>query len=528
MAPTEPPMPATTSDDAADDVRGTRVAAPTAIASRRTRPYVLGTAAFLLALLVRLIPILRGGGLRGYGSYDDSVYYASAVGLVHGRLPYRDFLLLQPPGIVLLLAPFAALGRLVGEANGMALGRLAWMVMGGLTAVGIVLLLLPLGRAAAATGAAVYALSWPAALVERVTDLEAPQNLALVGALLLLRPTGRPRSTRTEIAGALIAGLALGISTGVKIWGILPVVVFAGWLLIGRRFRDGAVFVIGAGIAACAVYLPFFIASPGRMWQMVVLDQLGRRRLNTGIERLEILTGTTQLTQGHRALLIVLPALTVTAAAVMLGWLVRELRPVVAIYVVQAAALLLAPPAFVHYGALVAVPAAILIGALVASLARALGRIGSETGRRVRASALAVVVVIGLAILAYPQLKAKKEIAMPARVARVVRHAGGCVTFDTPSPALAIGIVGRNLTRGCPLVVDLGGASYEPSLSSHQARSHTRAWQPYAISYLKSGSVAIIDRFSAGFGFSPATARTVHRWPVLAHHGHLHVRKPPH
>lgn len=520
-------MPVTTNDDTADDLHDPRIVIPPSIGAERIVPVVVGIGAFLLTVIVRLVPMLRGGGLRGYGSYDDSVYYASAVGLVHGRLPYRDFLLLQPPGIVLLLAPFAAIGRSVGEADGMALARLAWMIMGGLTAVGIVWLLLPLGTAAAAAGAAVYALSWPAAMVERVTDLEAPQNFALVVALLLLRPAADSRSTRVDTTVALIAGLALGISTGVKIWGILPVAVLAGWLVIGRRFRQLVALLIGVVVAAGAVYLPFFLASPGRMWSMVVLDQLGRRRLGTAVERLEILTGTTQLTQGHRPMLILVPALTVMVAAVILGWLVRELRPVVVLYVVQAAGLLLAPPVFVHYGSLVAVPAAILIGAGVAVSSRFIGRIGSGLGRRVLASALAVVVLIGLAALAYPQARARKETAMPRHIARVVRHTSGCITFDTPSPALSIGVIGRNLKRGCPLVVDLGGESYQPSLSTRTTRANDRAWQPYAINYLKSGSVTIIDRFRTGFGFDHGTVRTIQQWPALARHGHLTVRRPP-
>lgn len=58
-------------------------------------PYV---ALALLALLVRLLPVLNGGGLSGIGNYDDTVYFGSALALVHGQLPYRDFLLLHPPG----------------------------------------------------------------------------------------------------------------------------------------------------------------------------------------------------------------------------------------------------------------------------------------------------------------------------------------------------------------------------------------------------------------------------------------------
>ena len=65
-----------------------------------------------IAFVVRLVPVLRGGGLFGIGNYDDGVYYAAATGLIHGRLPYQDFLLLHPPGMPLLLTPFALAAQL--------------------------------------------------------------------------------------------------------------------------------------------------------------------------------------------------------------------------------------------------------------------------------------------------------------------------------------------------------------------------------------------------------------------------------
>ncbi len=49
----------------------------------------------VVALVVRLALVLRGGGLYGYMGYDDGVYYAAAAGLVFGRVPYRDFVLLH-------------------------------------------------------------------------------------------------------------------------------------------------------------------------------------------------------------------------------------------------------------------------------------------------------------------------------------------------------------------------------------------------------------------------------------------------
>ena len=55
--------------------------------------------------------------------------------LLAGRVPYKDFLLLHPPGVMVVLAPFAELGRLTSDSFGMTVARLAVMALGALTAV---------------------------------------------------------------------------------------------------------------------------------------------------------------------------------------------------------------------------------------------------------------------------------------------------------------------------------------------------------------------------------------------------------
>ena len=89
----------------------------------------------VIALLARLVPVLRGGGLTGVQAYDDGVYYSASDALLSGRMPYRDYLLLHPPGITVFLAPFAALGRVFGDPVGLAAGRVAFMLVGTACAV---------------------------------------------------------------------------------------------------------------------------------------------------------------------------------------------------------------------------------------------------------------------------------------------------------------------------------------------------------------------------------------------------------
>ena len=82
---------------------------------RPSSSLIWATAIFAVAFTARLLPVVRGGGLTGIIDYDDGVHFAAAIGLVHGQLPYRDFLLLHPPGIVLVLSPFAGLALVIGE-----------------------------------------------------------------------------------------------------------------------------------------------------------------------------------------------------------------------------------------------------------------------------------------------------------------------------------------------------------------------------------------------------------------------------
>src|SRR6516164_3887128 len=81
---------------------------PTTLAPARKRQQILSRlnlhpqqgrfvplAVFLVALLVRLGPLLWNSGLRfDSGQYDDGVYFAAAQHLVlGGQVPYRDFVL---------------------------------------------------------------------------------------------------------------------------------------------------------------------------------------------------------------------------------------------------------------------------------------------------------------------------------------------------------------------------------------------------------------------------------------------------
>ena len=81
--------------------------------STRTMIVLIFTALVALILCYRYLYLGELGRLTWY---DDGVYMGAATQLSHGIMPYRDFVFLHPPGVILLLTPFAFIGRLVGTA----------------------------------------------------------------------------------------------------------------------------------------------------------------------------------------------------------------------------------------------------------------------------------------------------------------------------------------------------------------------------------------------------------------------------
>ena len=486
---------------------------------------LVAAAVFALACAARLLPVLRGGGLYGLANYDDAVHYAAAVGLVHGELPYRDFLLLHPPGIVVLLAPAAALGRMIGDPDSFALARLGWVAMGGLNALLVGAVLRRLGTAAAVVGAVGYAVFFPAVFSEHTVLLEPPATTGLLLSLLLLRVLDAelPRVGRWRL---LLAGACLGATITLKIWGVVPVLVVVVWLLLRRRARDAWTYLAGAAGICVVICLPFFLAAPTTMWRMVITNQLGRRRSgrHSLSAKLEQITGVSPWTDSGFSWLLVV-GLAVFGAATAWSLAHRRTRLLGALMVTLTVVLLSAPSWFLHYPALTAAPAMLVLGAAVGALSDAARRrAGRATGRAV--VGIAVVVAV---LSAYPLLNISLGDRFPgASLAGALASTPGCVAADDPTVLIVTDLLGRNLARGCPLAADVGGYSYdlaEPG-AEQVSRARNRAWQAWYLAYLRSADAAVTVRYTTEFGLSRSTAATISSWPVLAQVGDVVVRRP--
>ena len=484
----------TTTAYAAGDARDRRT--PTVLAGRALR-VVVGVV-FTLALAARSTIVVAGGGLRGMGNYDDGVYFSASLALLHGRLPYRDFLFLQPPGILVALAPFAALAPLVGDADAFVAARLGFLVLGSVNAVLVVLVLRRHGTTAALAGGLFYALFLAAAHTERSTLLEPVGTFGtLVALAVLLRPGAEDRVlTRRGRALLVLAGLALGLGVTTKIFFAVAALVIvlwawrrAGWLLLG---------CVVSGLAVGSLAL----AAPAAAWQQVVLDQVGRPRLSTSsVGRVVSIMWVPKVPDVRAEQLLVVAAVLV---AVMVVLAVRARGGLLPVLLLAAAfpVLLAAPSYYRHYAVLVAMPLALVIGTGAGELVRHV----APPGRRLPVAAGTVLVLAAVCLGGWRHSGVRDFVSppLPRGLVQSVRSVPGCVTSDDPSVLLFAGTLSRTLDQGCAFWPDTTGWLYDadgpPSADPLLAPEQNASWQRHAYAYLTSGEATVLVRRKDGLG----------------------------
>ena len=488
----------------------------------------------VLAFVARLWPVERGGGLHGLYGYDDGVYYTSAAALLFGRVPYRDFVLLHPPGIMLLLTPFAALGRVTSDATGFAVARLAFMALGALNAALVSRILGRFGIVAAAAGGVFYALWWPSVYAERTTLLEPLGTTGLLVALLLLS-----RGRGPSVVQQWVAGVALGAAVSTKVWGVAPLLVVVLWQLRATGWRAAARLAGGAAAAATVVCLPFFLLAPAAMVRLVVLDQMLRPITNgSPLTRLIDFTGMSiQLEGSSRAAMTVGASvvLLVGAAAAVVAWRDRRARVLVVLLVACGFVLMASPSYFTHYGELVAGPAALVwgvaVGRVVAwAVPRLAHRVGRPTWQGGRAAAVTAVVV-SLPVLLMGAVTVTHPLGTHF-TSRLTSAVAGkrCVVADVPTGLIEVNALSRSLSNGCRVWVDMTGLTYDRDSQRNGTHAVSRLknplWQRDLLSYLTSGQATVFVNHPSA-NLSGDGLRRMLAQPLLASRGPYRVYGRP-
>ena len=466
---------------------------------RRSRTHLLPVlaAVFAVAVAVRLGPVLVHGSLRGLLEYDDGVYLAAADRLVAGAMPYRDFVFVQPPGVVVALAPLALLAHVVGDSNALVIARLLFIAIGAANAVLVARLAAIYGTTAAAASGLVYA-GWGAtAWAERTVLLEPVLNLGLLVAvtLLLRSPLTRRR--------ALGAGLAIGVAALFKLWAAPVGLCIAVWLLhISPRRRQLKWYLAGCVAPWAIGALPFFAAAPGQMWREVVVDQLGRPRVDTVAHRFGLFAGVGTLPKLLPSAAVCLLAAAVLIVVVVLAWGAPGGRLWSAIAGAQIAVLVFAPAFFYHYTDFAG-----------ASLAMLIGLAFSRAVRSTRGGVRALLVVgassvwLGLAVVAM------QRAVLPSVDNSSLRHfasAHRCVWTASASLAILADAETRAINHGCGYQVDLYGvlldsAGRRRSGEPLAQRPEIEQWQRVVQSELRRSDGAILDGPVTGQGWSRQT-----------------------
>jgi hypothetical protein len=416
-----------------------------------------------VALGLRLFQISRPGHLLGVTEYDDGVYLGAALRLVHGVLPYRDFVLVQPPGVFLVMTPVAALARWTGTDGAMAVGRILTACAGAAAVPLAGRLVRHRGPLAVLITCGILAV-YPDAVAASVTVLQEPWLVlcCLAGAVAVFDGDHLTTSRRRLAWG----GVAFGFAGAIKVWAVFPVLVILA--LTARRPRRAAAYLAGTAIGFLVPVLPFFALSPRIFYKGVIVAQVIRvddARISAWT-RLASLTGLDGLVPvSNQVVLIASIAIPVLVAAAFAGaWAVtRTPPPVLDWFALVTAVLIVAAfmwPAdfYYHYAdflaPFLALSVALPVSRLVTGLRRRARQPAGRSGRWLRAAT--AVTVTALAAMTVSQVfhvaSIKDSVTPAAAIARVVPP-GACVLTDEVSYTIA---ADRFLSSvpGCPQIVD--------------------------------------------------------------------------
>ena len=455
---------------------------------------------FVLAVVCRIVSILQAGGFFAALNPDEGAYYGASMALAEGVLPYRDFLLLHPPGIAVLLAPFAALASVVGDADSMAAMRLGVVVLGGLNTVLVYRVALRIGVPAAVCASLFYAVWFPVVRVERTALLE---PFVITAILVALLATTAPRVTSR---GLIIGGLVAGVLATTKLYSIVPLAIITAALLITNGWRKAATFTAALAAGFVAVCLPFFVLAPTEMFRMVVLDQLGRGGSIDHVARLRDIFALTELDPAA-SLFTVCVCLIVAFMAVIAVVRIPASRLWVVLLVVQIGVLLAGPNLFVNYTAYPAAALALTVGAFAQA---ACGGVGA------RFKTIQCTVIIAAIVLTSGAIHLSKDSSgKPCPVRPVAATVAGatCVTADSATALILTNTFSRNIANGCPVVVDFTGLVYS-TRDLPLNRVNNPEYQRMALAYLNQGDAIIIMRERQD-GFTAESLADIQRRPVL-------------
>jgi hypothetical protein len=436
---------------------------------------VLATA---LALCVRILTLTHSGYLRGITEYDDGVYLGAAIRLTQGVVPYRDFAFVQPPGILLLMTPVAAVAQVFTTVKALALARI-------LTALASAACVPLAGNLVRYRGSVVTLVTcgllavYPADIASAHTLMLEPwMNLCC----LLAANAAFRRGALASPRRLAWAGLAFGFAAAIKFWAAAPAAVVLALCLLSRERRAAGLRRYLPGLAAgfLVPVLPFLLSAPATFWHSTITDQATRAGSAVPMAvRFAFVTGTIDvlnsrgqispdagshamyaagmsshldLSAGVGWLPYATAVLLFLAVAGGYAWQRRRLTHLewlaLSASAASCAAILGYSAFFYHYPDFPAPWLAITLGSAAGALPRVLA--GRHTVRAALIGTLAGLIIV-VSALQFRDTDTSREPEAES-VARLI-PAGSCVVTDEVSLAIA---ADRFTARppGCPVVID--------------------------------------------------------------------------
>jgi alpha-1,2-mannosyltransferase len=409
-----------------------------------------------VAAALRFYQLARPGYLFGVTQYDDGVYFGSAVRFVHGALPYRDFVSVQPPGIIWLMTPVALATKAMGTAWGLAVARVLTVCADTASVVLVGLLVRHRGILAVTAACGILAVYPETVGASSTLMLEPWLNLfCLISALAAF--DGEMLAGRKRL---LWAGVAVGFAGTIKIWAIAPALVLVA--LCATQRRKAPPFLAGAAAGFLIPVLPLALLAPTTFFNGVFVAQFSRAGIVrvSAWTRLEAMAGLTNIggaNHGVAALvlfvIVALVGITCARASIIAGRPPPALELFALATTVLVALMLLLPAQYFHHYT------SFLGPFLAISIALPPARLATARWAAVGA-AIAAAIVCAMALV---QFRAEAALHRPPRffTASSIREVprGACVLTDMVSMTISANRFVSNVP-GCPLIVDTTGTDY--------------------------------------------------------------------
>ncbi len=262
-----------------------------------------------VAFVLRVLPFFGADGAWTYRvDYDEGVYFSAASLLLEGFLPYRDFVFVHPPGVLLFLAGTSGwTASFLGVDGAFALSR--WLAAG-LGVVNVVLvwsvtLEWSKSRWGALFAAVVYATYPEIVQVERGPFIEPLLNAAVLSMTLAVMQ-------RRLTLAAVLAGVAMVFKLWAALW-----IVGALWAIPTNKERVRFV-LVSAGVFFAGV-LPFALFAPTEFLRETLLFHFSRPP--DGTPRLQRVEQIVALRHLASPLLAIASTFTIRHRVVTTAWL---------------------------------------------------------------------------------------------------------------------------------------------------------------------------------------------------------------